>query len=129
MEVIDPGHVYTLRCLDDQGLEPALMLRFVKREGPGYPGNVGHHGGTTTQEVLRALIDRTKYVDNQIHDDRNDELLFHLRSGIFALEMRAAARHGRVLFVHDIGNIEDAPYCEKCGHIGCDGRCHSEDDK
>lgn len=126
MEVIDPGHVYLLNSLDIdvESPTPVVTLRFVKREGPGYPGNVGHHSGTTTQEVLRALIDRTKYVNNQIHDDHNDEVLFHLRSAIFALEMRAAERHGRTPPVYDINKIEDVPYCEKCGHIGCDGRCH-----
>lgn len=124
MDVIDPGHVYTLRCLDDQGLEPALMLRFVKREGPGYPGNVGHHGGTTTQEVLRALIDRTKYVNNQIPSPYNKEVLHYLRSAIFELELRAAKRHRRTLNISDISKIEDEPYCEKCGHIGCKGDCH-----
>lgn len=55
MKVIDPGHVYDLRSLDGEQLN---RLVFVKREGPSYPGNVGHYPGTTMQEVLRALIDR-----------------------------------------------------------------------
>jgi hypothetical protein len=126
MEVIDPGHTYILNCLDaeEDKIKPLGILIFVKREGEGYPGNVGHRPGTTTQEVLRALIDRTKYVDNQIHDDRNDQVLYHLRSAIFQLEMRAAERHGRVLPLFDMQNIENEPYCEKCGHIGCQGDCH-----
>lgn len=124
MKIIDPGHTYDLRCLDV--MEPSLpvILRFVKREGPGYPGNIGSHDGTTTQEVLRALIDRTKYVDNQIPDDRNDLVLFHLRCAIYQLETRAAERHDRVLPLFDIRDIENQPTCDKCGHIGCDGGCH-----
>lgn len=125
MNIIDPGHVYALNSLDTAGLDLPVILKFVKREGPGYPGNVGHHSGTTTQEVLRALIDRTKYVDNQIPDSHNTKVLYHLRSAIFALEMRAAERHDRLLALFDISKIEDIPYCEKCGHIGCIGACHS----
>lgn len=127
MEIVDPGHQYALRCLDvqeDDEIGHTEILTFVKREGPGYPGNVGHHSGTTTQEVLRALIDRTKYVDNQIPDLRNKRVLMCLREAIFALEMRAAERHDRVLPLFDINEIEDQPTCEKCGHIGCEGKCH-----
>lgn len=125
MYVIDSGHVYLLNSLDKDFFDTPVKLTFVKREGPGYPGNIGHHSGTTTQEVLRALIDRTKYVDNQIHDQRNDSVLFHLRYAIFELEMRAADRHGRVLPSFDMDDIENIPYCEKCGHIGCEGNCHT----
>lgn len=126
MEVIDPGHVYLLRCLDSPGVDRSVVLTFVKREGEGYPGNVGHFSGTTTQEVLRALIDRTIYVNNQIPDPHNDFVLHYLRSSIFELESRAAERHGRALF-HEtlIKEIETMSVCEKCGHIGCKGECHA----
>lgn len=124
MEIIDPGHVYALTCLDSPGVDRKVMLTFVKREGEGYPGNVGQYPGTTTQEVLRALIDRIKYVNNQIHDDRNELVLYYLRFSIYNLEERAAERHGRVLPRDIIKEIELMPVCEKCGHIGCDGECH-----
>jgi hypothetical protein len=69
MRVMDPGHWYELALLDALpnrlGLE---TLRFVKRVGDKFPGNqLPAYAGTTTQEVLRALIDRTKYVDAQEH--------------------------------------------------------------
>lgn len=122
MDVIDPGHTYILRSLDGDAL---LMLVFVKREGDGYPGNVGSHPGTTTQEVLRALIDRTKYVDKQIHDHRNESVLYHLRAAMLKLELRAAERHGRELpMMINLDSIETLPTCEKCNHIGCEGNCH-----
>lgn len=128
MRVIDPGHKYVLRVLDDDVLDfkfpHGVTLTFVKREGLGYPGNVGSYGGTTTQEVLRALIERTKYVDNQIPDQRNTQVLYHLRSAILELEMRAAQRHGRLLDLSIFDQIEDQPVCDKCNHIGCDGTCH-----
>lgn len=99
------------------------MLTFVKREGDGYPGNVGHYPGTTTQEVLRALIDRTEYVNNQIPCEENLEVLRHLRSAILQLEDRAAFRHGRVLPDIELEDIERLSTCSICGHIGCEETC------
>lgn len=134
MKVIDPGHVYELNFLDG---EPATTwaehgpsfqenwLIFVKREGPKYPGNIGHHPGTQLQEVLRALIDRVKYVEQQEHHAANDAVLYRLRDCIFFLELRAAARHGRELRIeNNLFRIEHLPTCDKCGHIGCEGKCH-----
>lgn len=123
MEAIDPGHIYALRCLDSPGVDRVVILRFVKRKGYNYPGNEDAYPGTTTQEVLRALIDRTKYVDNQIEHHRNDRVLFHLRMAILELEERAAERHDRLLPEFDINEIEDIPVHESCGHIGCKGEC------
>lgn len=130
MEVVDPGHVYRLKILDgDDGTYDSSheILTFLKREGEGYPGNVGHHPGTTTQEVLRALIDRAKYVNNQIPDGSNDLVIAHLRDAIWHLEERAARRHGRQFDISRWGvEIEKLPTCEKCNHIGCHGECRAE---
>lgn len=122
MKVVDPGHTYELVTLDGSASYEARYLQFVKREGHGYPGNVGRHPGTTTQEVLRALIERTEYVDGQIHDDANDQLLSCLREAIWHLEERAARRHGRP-FPFLQTDIEKMPTCEKCNHVGCVGEC------
>lgn len=129
MRVIDPGHVYALSWLDlydDESMPSEDLLVFVKREGKKYPGNQGHHPGTTTQEVLRALIDRTKYVNNQIPDKRNKHIIDDLREAMFHLEARAAERHNRFLPIHfKIAEIENMETCKQCGHIGCDGSCHT----
>lgn len=124
MEVLDPGHEFALRRLDEWLPETYTTLTFVKREGPGYPGNVGSHGGTTTQEVLRALIKRAQYVDMQIPDPNNALVISHLRESIWLLEERAARRHGRAWGLQELAGIEDLPTCEKCNHIGCEGQCH-----
>lgn len=120
MRVIDPGHVYQLDVLDGEDIP--LFLTFVKREGDGYPGNVGHHPGTTTQDVLRALIERAQYVDNQIHDEANDEAIWAFRYAIWQLETRAARRHGRDFSI-PMHEIELQPTCPSCHHVGCDGGC------
>jgi len=123
VKVLDPGHMYRLRWLDGGSFG---ILRFVKRSGDGYPGNIGSYPGTTTQEVLRALIDRMQYVDNQIHDARNESVLHCLRRAIYLLEERAAWRHGREFNLTEAQKnvIENMATCDKCNHIGCQGDCH-----
>lgn len=125
MRVIDPGHCYGLLELDaEQGSELILerILVFVKREGEGYPGNVGHHSGTTLQEVLRACFDRLAYLDGQIPDERNSQCQHHIAQAIHLLECRAADRHGRqhpTVIEAVAGKL-----CPKCGHVQCSGICH-----
>ncbi len=122
MEVVDPGHVYSLQHIDTKQdkVVPFNTLTFVKREGEKYPGNVGHHPGTTTQEVLRALIDRSKYVDNQLPCEENERVLNHLRRSLFELESRAHSIRGDIILNYDIiSNIENISTCGTCGHILC----------
>ena len=119
MRVIDPGHEYALTHLDGGREE---ILTFVKREGPQYPGNVGSHPGTNMQEVLRVLIHRLRYLDEQLPHFSNKYVLDDLRSALRKLEIRAADRHGRR---HPRFTIEPEamPVCQRCGHIECGGEC------
>jgi hypothetical protein len=50
------------------------------------------HGGTQTQEVIRALIDRTKHCDGCIRWDGNDKIIHHLRMALALHESRAIER-------------------------------------
>lgn len=125
MRVRDPGHQYDLHCLDSED-GSRQTLTFVKRVGPRYPGNVGAHGGTTTQEVLRALIDRTKYVDRQIHHRANDTVLDCLMSALWALENRARDERGQprhspsdFVIAPDRLTFEQMKICPKCAHVDC----------
>lgn len=115
MQILDPGHKYKLTSYDG---ESEVILTFMKREGEMYPGNVGTHPGTNMQEVLRALIDRLRYVNNQAEDRRNYVVIEHLQSAIALLEMRAADRHG-IPTLFDVSSIETIPTCQICGHITC----------
>jgi hypothetical protein len=124
VKVIDPGHKYALRHLDGAG---ETLLNFVKRVGPKYPGNTGHHEGTNIQEVARVLIDRLQYLESQDHDPRgrNTLAIYNLREVIRLMEDRAAERHGRdrtqLAYQNQLeSNIEEMPVCPICGHIGCD---------
>ncbi len=115
MRVIDPGHIYALPNLDGPGEQ---IRTYVKREGPGYPGNIGNHPGSNLQEGWRADIDRLKYLNSQVPDPVNELAIENLRLAILLLEHRAAKRHGRIWEVVK-GEIELIPTCPKCGHIQC----------
>lgn len=122
MKVLDPGHSFALDVLDPPGhphtvLRNHLVLDYVKREGPGFPGNEGHYPGTNMQEVMRSLISRLMYLDKQVPDFRNARIVFNQRNSLWLLEQRAAERHGRILVERE-GPIETWPTCGKCGHVG-----------
>lgn len=140
MRVIDPGNWHELDTLDRVSgwADEFKQLRFVKRIGAKYPGNEPPgYGGTTSQEVIRALIDRTKYVDAQI--DRttevsqlghvaNAKVIGHLRQALIWLEMRAALERGDNMASHLIDGLQEpelAETCDHCGHVLC-RRAHEE---
>lgn len=120
MKVIDPGHNYLLSSYD--GGVP-VRLTFVKRNDPPekYPGNYNAHPGTQIQEVLRALINRTQYVNNQFPCEQTEEVEANLARSIWLLEQRHAERHGQpdAMNIHDVEGIEGRDYCSECGHIIC----------
>jgi hypothetical protein len=101
--VLDPGHKYRLDNLDGDG---EVELTFVKRMGDNYPGNTSAYEGTTTQEVLRALIERTKYVNAQIPCQANEDAIRAMRIIIEDFEARAAVRHGMLLDLPEDVDVE-----------------------
>ena len=126
MKTVDPGHIYMLDVLDIEADErqSAEMLMFVKRQGERYPGNISHYPGTNCQEVIRALIDRVKFLDGQLPDQHNAAIIQHLREALWRFESRAAERYGRVLPPLDaMERIEEELTCPSCAHIRCNGEC------
>jgi hypothetical protein len=122
MKVLDSGHLYELDQYDAP-LSVVILLPFMKRVGEGYPGNEAPaRGGTNCQEVLRALIDRVKYLDGQDHSGENYMILHHLRQALLGFEERAAHRKGNTFTEFYSDKPELVPYCSKCGHMkpGCD---------
>lgn len=123
MRTIDPGHHYELATLDG---DVKQTLQFVKRVGERYPGNEEpSYPGTTSQEVIRALIARTKYVNSQEPDPMNQVAIRGLRNALRAFETRAAERRGEIEQFFDVTDedatmqIEEHPTCTTCGHIAC----------
>lgn len=114
------------------GDETSNVLTFVKRVGEQYPFNLPPaYEGTTSQEVIRALIDRSKYVDMQRPHEVNARVLVLLREALFLLEKRAAETRGdEVALLEALSDpltrsIEHLYTCWTCGHIGCTK--HKED--
>lgn len=118
MKVIDPGHRYQLLSLDGPYHQE---LRFVKRCQPKerYPGNFNAHPGTTIQSVMRCLIEREQYLQNQVWCFENLMIIFLLKFSIWLLEFRAARRHKKPYW-HWVDFSFQSPLCSHCGHTQCD---------
>ena len=118
IEVLDNGHQYRLLSLDGQ-LDQTLT--FVKRCNPPekFPGNTNAYAGTTIQSVIRCLLDRMRYLQNQIWAPENALIIWLLRACLWLLETRAARRHGR-RYCHNFEYAEFAPLCSVCGHTECE---------
>lgn len=117
MTELDAGHTYTVKVLD--GLPGQTdVIQFVKREGDKYPGNKGHHCGTTMQEVLRACICRAMYVNNQIPCKETENAINAMMEAVWLFEIRAARVHNRQF----VGGADQAVFglaCDTCGHVQC----------
>lgn len=123
MKTIDKGHEYLLEAID--GGEPQKLV-FVKREGNNYPGNVGSHPGLLTQEVLRVLLDRCVYMNNQGSCAETDIIISSLRTAIMMFEVRAARCRGSSIEFSNVSDLDTAPTCSICGHNQCDYTRHSK---
>lgn len=152
MHEIEPGHRYRYQvypALEEQG--PVYStdrdeVTFRKRIGDGYPGNVGHrYAGTSTQELLRVVVARSKYVDGQEQHVANRHLIGRARMSLYDLESRTARRRGEAylnrwnaeLLVWYVGQthvnlravpltssfadvpIEELEPCPVCAHVLC----------
>lgn len=117
--VIDPGHKYRLLTLDGKRRQ---ILTFVKRRDKAnpskYPGNKNSYQGTTIQSVIRCLIDRIEYLDNQIPHPNNKAIREMFDRQLWLLEDRAAERHGYA-FEFMPQDIHKLRMCRHCGHVVC----------
>ncbi len=118
MDVNDLGHSYNLRSLDG---EYRQMLTFVKRCEPPekYPGNENSYPGTTSQEVTRALLERSRYVQGQNPCPETEMVIQHLQQILYLLESRANRVHGRSL-PYSLEEVEYLKICLQCGHVTCE---------
>lgn len=85
MKTLDRGHKYLLQ---DNKATTTTELTFFKDEkinGSGY-------AGTTNQEVLRALIDRVKFLNVQVPSEINDRIIRNLREALILHEIRHLER-------------------------------------
>jgi hypothetical protein len=87
MKVIDPGHVYECNQLGGG----TQTITFIKRSS-GAVTYEQEWAGLQTQEVLRALIDRTKFLNEILPCSETIEALYHLRMSLYWYEVRAYRR-------------------------------------
>lgn len=122
MEILDPGHRYILEGYDGPLTQE---LTFVKRNDPPekYPGNTSAYPGTIMQEVIKALIDRLQYVNNQTPCAETEAVLGLMQTSMLLLEERANRMHGRTLDFDSFDELLTTPTCPGCGHIQCAGEC------
>ena len=87
MEVSDPGHIYHLKELGggDQ------TLTFMKRSGGAIQYDK-EWPGLQVQEVLRALIDRSKYLYDVLPCNETADAVWHLQMALYLYELRAWRR-------------------------------------
>ncbi len=117
MQVISPGHIYLAEGV--AGAEPQEIV-FVKNRGEKYPGNVGEpHPGILCQELIRILIDRTKYLCQQGSCMETEYALAALRQALAWYEVRAARCRGDKIDLPHSTSLENEPTCETCGHNFC----------
>lgn len=88
MKIIDPGHIYELWQL---GCEESQRLVHVKRSGEAVQYKQ-EYPGVQTQEVLRAEIDRCKYLNSIIPCTETEDAIYYLRMALFMFEVRAWRR-------------------------------------
>jgi hypothetical protein len=89
MEVLEKGHIYKPVNRSAFGQEVRLSdqtLTFINKQ----PGQ--EHDGTTTQEVIRILIDRTRHCANCMPHPNNERIVYHLRMALVLHEARALER-------------------------------------
>lgn len=71
------------------------------------------------QDVIQCLLNRIRYLNNQIPCIENEMILKNLQECLFLLENRAAKRHGIDYYPSSLEQIEMAKLCPTCGHTIC----------
>lgn len=89
MKILEPGHKYELEHLESEGKE---TLTFIRRSSGIVDYGDREHPGTNTQEVIRALIDRSLYLDWVLPCDETKDAVWHLRQALYCYEVRAWKR-------------------------------------
>lgn len=88
MRVVDPGHIYDMWQL---GSDEAQRLTFIKRSG-GAVQYEQEWPGVQVQEVLRVLIDRSRYLNDVIECAETKDAIWYMQMALFAYESRAYRR-------------------------------------
>lgn len=90
MKVFERGHIYQPEMRTPSGapleIDATQTITFVNKQSGQ------EHNGTTTQEVIRILIDRTRHCANCVPHPNNERIVYHLRRALVLHEARALER-------------------------------------
>ena len=93
MKVLTEGHFYQLENFEEE--DAAQVLQFVEKRETENNELVTVQNGTTSEEVLRVLIDRMKYLQKKIPCRENAIVITKLEECLMWLEKRMADRKAR----------------------------------
>lgn len=117
--ILDAGHKYELITLDGSLIQNLIFVKRCDLNNPNkFPGNTNAYPGTTLQSVIRCLIDRVKYLQNQVFSIENIIIINLLKINLWLFEFRAARRHGK-FYIKTPNFAAYNKMCEKCGHTVC----------
>lgn len=88
MKVIDPGHFYKVPNLEAPGEQE---IQFIKRSSKMIT-HPDEYAGTNTQEVIRVVLDRTKYLNSIGPCVESEDAIWYLRMALYSYEARAYRR-------------------------------------
>ena len=117
MQIIDPGHVYRLYNADGEGTQ---TIRFVRRRGDDGERIETKSEGILSQELLRVLINRTLYLNDEDPCIEDVEIVHKLRDCLKLYESRAARRT-----IEKLSMPEKTDACPICHHLLCNHRTNS----
>lgn len=112
MKVIEPGHVYEIVNVDGDGVQ---TITFVRRRGNDAEVLTdGRHEGILSQELIRVLINRTLYLNDEDPCQEDVEIVHKLRDCLRLYESRASRRT-----IEKLTMPEMADACPICHHLLC----------
>lgn len=99
MNVVTPGHKYTLDNFESYGLVgcPVQTIQFIEKTPAKLDSTelVTVNDGTTNEEVLLMLIDRMGYLQSKFPCRENALVITKLEESLMWLNKRAANRQAR----------------------------------
>jgi len=88
MKIVVPGHLYEVPYLESRG---SLLVRFIRRSSAMIRHSL-EWPGVNTQELIRVLIDRTRYLHQVGPCDETANAMYWLTMALYEYEARAWRR-------------------------------------
>lgn len=113
MRVVEPGHIYEVANADGDDEQRIVFVRRRDSDAERLPDDQGHEG-ILSQELLRVLINRTLYLNDEDPCTEDVEIVHKLRDCLKAYESRAARRS-----IEKLSMPERTDGCDICHHLLC----------